>query len=175
MELYFHSLTNLAEARFAAAAHPKFLGFCFSPHSPNAIHPIEFVQIRVWLSGGVIVGQFLYESESEINKLLDSLRIEWIEIPADHPDIETLSQHYKLITFKGMHPLAQFSRAKDIQSIDHCVANTFYALENYVNIADTIQQKKPYGIALSGKKIDTEVGMTDLSHWMDIMEELDFH
>lgn len=175
MELYFHSLVSLAEARFAASTHPKFMGFSFSTHSPHHISPIDYIKIRAWLSCAEKVAQFLYEPISSIQKSLDSLQIEWIEIPADHPEIEALSRLYKLITVKGDSPMAQYTRSKlltDTTAIQH---NVFYEIENSTKSSDFIKLMQPYGIALSGGRKETEPGMTDLSEWMDLMEELDIH
>ncbi|MCO6495559.1 MAG: hypothetical protein J5I91_07775 [Bacteroidetes bacterium] len=175
MELYFHSLVSLAEARFAASSHPKFIGFCFTVHSPNHISPIDFIKIRSWLSGGELVAQFLYEPISSINLFLESLQIKWIEIPADHPDIEELSKQYRIITVKDSHPLADFSRLRTFDNATHKTEGIFLDIENLSNASEIIAQQNPFGIALSGGHAESEPGMTDLSQWMDLMEELDIH
>lgn len=174
MELYFHSICNLTEARFAASVYPKFLGFNFSVHSSNYISPLDYSIINPWLAGAESVAQFSYEPIQSILPIVEKLEIKWIEIPSDHPDFDELKKNYGIISTSGLHQNAEFNRGELLQNNTHCNISTFYEIDpKDPNSANLIKSKQPDLIAISGGSIETEPGMADLSDWADLMEELE--
>lgn len=69
-------ITNLADARFAAAAGFQYMGFCFDPNSPDFLLPIKAREILEWTSGSHAVGEFGDQDLQEIIDLSDLLNLD---------------------------------------------------------------------------------------------------
>jgi phosphoribosylanthranilate isomerase len=69
-------ITNLSDARFAAAAGIEYMGFCFDPSSPDFLLPIKALEIIEWTSGSYAIGEFGSQELSEISELSDLLNLD---------------------------------------------------------------------------------------------------
>ena len=78
--LYFKDLTNLSDARFAAAADAEFVGFSFDPISTNYVAPNAMMEMRGWLSGPKIVGNFNLIAPDDLNLEIDNYELEVVEL-----------------------------------------------------------------------------------------------
>jgi phosphoribosylanthranilate isomerase len=78
--LYFKDLTNLSDARFAAAADAEFVGFSFDPISSNYVAPNAMMEMRGWLSGPKIVGNFNLIAPDDLNLEIDNYELEVVEL-----------------------------------------------------------------------------------------------
>lgn len=78
--LYFKDLTNLSDARFAAAADAEFVGFCFDPISSNYVAPNAMMEMRGWLSGPKFVGNFNLIAPDDLNLEIDNYELEVVEL-----------------------------------------------------------------------------------------------
>lgn len=79
--LYFKDITNLSDARFAAAADADFVGFSFDPASSNYVEPSRMMEMRGWLSGPQIVGNFNLIAPDELNREIAEYSLEAVEVP----------------------------------------------------------------------------------------------
>ncbi len=52
------NVTNLSDARFAAAAGIDYMGFCFDPQSVSYIPPVKAKEIIDWTTGCFVVAEF---------------------------------------------------------------------------------------------------------------------
>jgi phosphoribosylanthranilate isomerase len=79
-KIKFGNITNLADARFAAAAGMDYMGFCFEPTNANYIPPIKAKEIMDWTTGSHIVAEFGHQSVEEINTISELLQVDVIEV-----------------------------------------------------------------------------------------------
>jgi phosphoribosylanthranilate isomerase len=79
-KIKFGNITNLSDARFAAAAGIEYMGFCFDPLNANYIPPIKAKEIIDWTTGSNIVAEFGSQTLDEIIDISELLNIEVIEI-----------------------------------------------------------------------------------------------
>ena len=87
------NITNLSDARFAAAAGIEYMGFCFDTNNVNYIPPVKAKQIIDWTSGCFVVAEFGNQSIHEIMAITEMLNIDIVEInnhllPADLIEID---------------------------------------------------------------------------------------
>lgn len=74
------SVTNLSDARYAAALGAEWVGFCFDKNLPEYIHPVKAKEIIDWIAGIEIVGEFGEITESDISDYIALLNLSWIEV-----------------------------------------------------------------------------------------------
>lgn len=174
MRLYFHSINNLTEARFAAACLPDFIGFNFSQEAPNYISPVDFSKIQPWLSGSEIVGQFTIEPLEVIEPLLASFNLYTVEILPEHPQIQNLIDlGLKVILKKPSQDFKHLDfRCNTLKDYLLNTEHGFLEIEPLDTILEYIKSNKIESIALAGKS-ENEAGLADLEDWTKLMEALD--
>lgn len=74
------NITNLSDARFAAAAGIEYMGFCFDTNNINYIAPVKAKQIIDWTSGCFVVAEFGNQTINEIAAITEMLNIDIVEI-----------------------------------------------------------------------------------------------
>ncbi len=74
------NITNLSDARFAAAAGIEYMGFCFDTNNVNYIPPIKAKEIIDWTSGCFVMAEFGKQSIHEIMAITEMLNIDVVEI-----------------------------------------------------------------------------------------------
>lgn len=74
------NITNLSDARFAAAAGATYIGFCFDPSNANYIAPIKAKEIIDWVTGSSVVAEFGDQSFDEIHDISELLNVDVIEV-----------------------------------------------------------------------------------------------
>ncbi|MFN3528654.1 MAG: hypothetical protein ACK417_01865 [Bacteroidia bacterium] len=82
-QFYFRDITNLSDARFAAAADAAFVGFSFDPTSVNYVSPSAMMEMRGWLSGPKITGNFGLIAPDELNREISAYDLEVVELAFD--------------------------------------------------------------------------------------------
>ena len=83
LKIKLGNITNLSDARFAAAAGIDYIGFCFDPSNSNYIPPVKAKQIIDWTSGSFVVAEFGNQSIKEISDIVELLNIDVVEINND--------------------------------------------------------------------------------------------
>ena len=73
-------VTNLSDARYAAAMGFNYIGFCFDNEKSNYIAPIKAKEMIDWLSGSNIVAEFGNQSIDEIKDISELLQVNAIEV-----------------------------------------------------------------------------------------------
>jgi phosphoribosylanthranilate isomerase len=80
LKIKLGNITNLSDARFAAAAGIEYMGFCFDTNNINYIPPVKAKQIIDWTSGCFVVAEFGNQSINEILAITEMLNIDIVEI-----------------------------------------------------------------------------------------------
>lgn len=78
MKLKLSPITNLSDARFAAAAGFHYMGFCFDPSANDFLLPIKAKEILEWTSGSHCVGEFGNQLADEIEEISELLGVDVI-------------------------------------------------------------------------------------------------
>lgn len=82
---------NLSDARYCAGMGVEFMGFCLDPTNEQSVMPEKFNEITGWISGVKLVGEFYESSPLIIKELLDSYKLDYIQV-ADADILEYLAQ-----------------------------------------------------------------------------------
>jgi phosphoribosylanthranilate isomerase len=108
-KLSLYPITNLSDARFAAAAGISYVGFCFDPNSPQFILPIKAKEILDWISGSHAIGYFGAQEVDEVLALSELLNMDVValennllpdELPAiGKPIIKVIDVSHKDVNF----------------------------------------------------------------------------
>lgn len=76
----FGSITNLTDARYAAAVYADWLGFCFIPGHSRYIEPIKAKEIIDWLSGPKMVAELGSLMPESMMSALEILMIDTVQV-----------------------------------------------------------------------------------------------
>lgn len=76
----YSNITNLSDARFAAAVGMQYIGFCFDKENENYITPLKAKEIIDWVSGAHVVAEFGNQSIGEIADISNMLNVQAIEV-----------------------------------------------------------------------------------------------
>lgn len=190
-------ITNLSDARFAAAAGVAYIGFCFDQTSSAYIAPIKAKEMIDWITGSTIVAEFGNQSLEEITDITDLLDIAAVQIENDESPERLLSlgkavikrvnvseyNHQQLI---GL--IDYFSNAVDAfqfyphTSITDFPETAFKALNQKGNIFWEVDgtteaihawviKHKPFGIHLNGGE-EEKAGLRDFDQLNELLEAL---
>jgi phosphoribosylanthranilate isomerase len=191
------NITNLSDARFAAAVGIDYIGFCFDTNDVSYLPPVKAKEIFEWTSGTIIVAEFGEQSIDEIKDISELLSVDFIEISnsilpdelstfqiplikkidLDEFDMDSLS--FEIETYKATcHAFHLFSSSgKDDFNRDTlkelCLNNLIIwglplDLYNTKNIVDTYN---PFALNVSGGN-EEKPGIKDfdeMNEWLDSM------
>lgn len=97
--LKFHRITNLTDARLAAAAGAEWIGFPFHPDDHSALSPITARDMAGWLSGSKILGELGPQTVDESTGLIGLVPLQAVEWAAEDllrfpflPSVEILAR-----------------------------------------------------------------------------------
>ena len=79
-KLKLSPITNLADARFAAAAGIEYMGFCLDPSDTNFILPIKAKEILDWISGSYAIAYFGNQELDDIIALSELLNMDIVAL-----------------------------------------------------------------------------------------------
>lgn len=189
------NVTNLSDARYAAAVGINYIGFCFDSNSTNYIAPIKAKEMIDWITGSHIVAEFGNQSIDEIKDISELLNVDVIELnntilPDELPSLE------KAIIKKidiSIYNLAQLNT--ELQAYkNYCDAfHLFTTLNNLTipendlinicanykiiwglpitnsSVLNIINGFKPYAINVSGGQ-EEKAGIKDFDELNDLLE-----
>ncbi len=75
-----NSVTNLTDARYFAARGVDWMGFCLEPRHELSITPDTFRQIREWIDGVKIVGEYDLTPVPDIRLQAEELALDAIQV-----------------------------------------------------------------------------------------------
>lgn len=79
-QIKLSNVSNLSDARWAAAAGIDYISFCFDPNSSDFIPPIKAKEIIDWVSGPRVIAEFGNNSIQEITDITTLLTIDLIAV-----------------------------------------------------------------------------------------------
>lgn len=191
-------VTSLSDARYCAGMGVQYLGFNFVKNHEYYVEPTRFMEIRSWIAGPELVGEFEGTEISDIRELPFLEALDLIEI-SDPGKLQELSLLRKPIILKlnisdyDSHSLLEsdLSYARDLVDyflIDKTGGKTLDLTEiltlssrfpiflgfgiHKENIHQLIRNSNLMGIALLGGK-EEKVGFKDYGVLSDILEELE--
>lgn len=182
----FGNVTNLSDARFAAAAGVTYIGFCFDPASPSYIAPIKAKEMIDWITGSSVVAEFGEQSITEIQDISELLEVDAIEVNnALLPDeLQSLSKaiikKINVNQFQGAQLETEIAAYASVADAFHLYADApheqydcdqlvklcaqykiIWGLQVEVaNVKSIMQAFKPFAIQLSGGE-EEQTGMRD--------------
>lgn len=191
------NITNLADARYAAAAGVDYMGFCFDPANENYIAPIKAKEIIDWTSGSLIVAEFGDQSLEEIKDISELLNVDIIEVnnrllPDELTGLEkAVIKKIDIGLFDEGQLLTEIEAYRNVADAFHLYSGSSKAavhtgqlkqlcaayqvmwgleltLENVIQVIDTY---KPYAINLSGG-MEEKAGIKDFDEMNELFEKI---
>lgn len=81
MKIKASRVNNLTDARYFAAWGVEWMGFCLEIGSPDYVAPQDIKEIKDWLVGPQIVGEFgIGQSAQEINAAVELLHLDMVQL-----------------------------------------------------------------------------------------------
>ncbi len=81
MKIKASSINNLTDARYFAAWNIEWLGFSLEPGNSNHTRPQDVKEIKDWLVGPKIVGEFgMGQTATEINEAVEMLNLDAVQL-----------------------------------------------------------------------------------------------
>lgn len=123
------SVTNLADARYFAAAGAEWLGFCFDKESHKNISLKYAEEILNWVNGPKIVAEISQQNINEINELVEKLGMDFIQTSERFQSIA-----YSLITIPIIQEVIldkSFSEEKLRQMLSELQSRSAFFLLNF--------------------------------------------
>lgn len=191
------NITNLSDARFAAAAGATYIGFCFDPLNDNYIAPIKAKEIIDWVTGSSVVAEFGNQTLAEIKDISELLNVDVVEVDnALLPD-ELLSIGKPVIKKLNVNAFSKQQLQSEINAYSkvadafHVYANSepeqydceqlvalcqshqvIWGLQlNAQNVMNILQSFKPFGINLVGGD-EEKAGMKDFDELNNLFDVL---
>lgn len=191
----YSNVTNLSDARYAAAVGMNYIGFCFDATNPNYITPIKAKEISDWLTGSFIVAEFGDQPLNDINDISELLQVDVIELEnrllpdevatLEKPVIKKINtQEFsfdQLITelnayqnvCDAFHLYASSNSFSDTELKQLCsnfkiIWGLPYTMEGVITLIHTYQ---PFAISINGGEEEV-IGMKDFDDINDLIERL---
>ncbi len=133
------NITNLSDARYAAAAGIDYLGFCFDANNQNYIAPIKAKEMIDWINGCKIVAEFGDQTTDEIQTISELLNVDLIELN-NHILPDEFSIFNKPIIKKiNINEFDVEGLKRELEAYKNC-AEYFhlYSSENKINIEENL-------------------------------------
>jgi phosphoribosylanthranilate isomerase len=191
------NITNLADARYAAAAGVDYMGFCFEPGNENYIAPIKAKEIIDWTSGSLIVAEFGNQLFDEIKDISELLNVDVIEVnnrllPAELAGLEkAVIKKIDTDMFDAAQLKAEIEAYKEVADAFHLYSasgsNTISSdvllalCKEYQvmwgfdltleNVISTIEHYVPFAINLSGG-VEEKAGIKDFDEMNELFEKI---
>jgi phosphoribosylanthranilate isomerase len=195
-KLKLGNVTNLSDARYAAAVGIEYIGFCFDPASENYIVPIKAKEIIDWITGSNIVAEFGNQTFDEIKDISELLHVDVIELnnsllPDELPgfgkpvikklDVGVFSEEQvqkELEAYQAycdafhLYATAQ-SRITHEKLVEICSAyNIIWGLPlQNQEVMNVIGHYKPFGINVSGG-MEEKTGIKDFDELNELVDTL---
>jgi phosphoribosylanthranilate isomerase len=175
----FGSITNLTDARYAAAVYCDWLGFCFDEGHPRYINPVKAKEIIDWLAGPEIVAEINDKDPEEMRSALEILGIRTVQCPAGKAELwknagfNVIAVCPVLDLYDALYDtevfLTGYEEHMDISSFPkkHIIDITGLSLDDIHKLAE----KDVYAVNITGGD-EAKAGIRDFADADDILEIL---
>lgn len=166
----FGSVTNLTDARYAAAVYADWVGFCFIPGHPRYIEPIKAKEIIDWLSGPSMVAELGNLMPETMMSALEILMIDTVQVTDAGAALAWQEAGFQVI-WDGIIP-------NDESTLHICLPNEAQIKENEIVDLSSLsldEIKKnwltppPFAIQLTGGD-ESAAGIRDFAQIDEILE-----
>lgn len=191
------NITNLSDARFAAAADATYIGFCFDPENENYITPLKAKDIIDWVTGSSVVAEFGNQTLEEIRDISELLDIDVIEVnnqllpdelmglgkaiikKIDVNQFDAQQLQTEIDAYQKVADAFHLYASGKPQKFDHdqlvalCASEKIiWGLELHLeNVLDIINTYKPFAISVSGGQ-EEKAGVKDFDELNDLLDLL---
>lgn len=155
-KLKFGAVTNLTDARYAAAVYADWIGFRLDPSHPRYIDPAMAKEIIDWISGSSIVAELGDLLPSDIQAALEVLQIDTVQVSSQDVAEAWKDAGYTVI-LEGSGQ-ADFTLSSDVSDGNHLLDITGYSLEQLQSLKDN----PPFAIQINGGD-ETGPGLRDFA------------
>ena len=171
-QIKFGAISNLSDARYAAAAGCEWIGFCLDDTNQNYINPISIKEILGWVSGIKSVAEIGSLTPDDIFDTLNILKINTVQCNAEvnnswkEAGFQTIAIGLSSLS-SDWHMISLSDTAKEL-NMDSCIVD-ISTLE-----IDTVKHLLDLGFTnfnINGQH-EAIVGMRDFSDIEAIMELL---
>jgi len=161
----FGGITNLTDARYAAAIYARWIGFCLVPGHPRYIEPAKAKEIIDWLSGPEMVAEIGTASPDDAHEGLQVLGISSVQV-SEETHVEAWKNLGYTVIVEGKSNSGDFSlSAENSARSEHILDITAYSEDEIKSLAE----QKPFAINITGGD-ETIPGMRDFAEIDDILE-----
>ncbi len=192
MKIKLSNITNLSDARFAAAAGIDYIGFCFDKTNSNYIQPFKAKEIIDWTSGIKVVGEFTNQNLEEINTICKLLQVDLLEIENDFTVDELAQFEIPIIKKINISSLDEVAFINEIELYKNSVyafqlysnqtseniSEIYFGLENKMiwgndvnanNIKNIVDEYRPYAINISSD-VEEKIGLKNFDELNELLE-----
>ncbi len=164
-DIKFGGITNLTDARYAAAIYARWIGFCLVPGHPRYIEPSKAKEIIDWLSGPEMVAEIGDMSPEDGHEGLQVLGIPTVQLSGIRYLSDWKNLGYKVI-LEAEEGDADFLLSTEANTLKpHIIDITAYSLEDIKKLA----AEEPFAINITGGD-ETVPGMRDFAEIDEILE-----
>lgn len=173
-------ITNLSDARYAAAAGFDFISFCFDEQQERFISPAQAKEMMGWITGPLVVAEFGTESAANINEICSLLGIEMVQLTAAHYEQIKAQLQPQCIITDGLPEqgadLIEITSWPNPETLQQCCANYRVIVDipahySIHEVKELITTCHPYAISLTAGD-EERVGLRDFSSVNDLLEAL---
>lgn len=172
-------ITNLSDARYAAAAGMNYISFCFDSGNERFISPAHAKQIMDWLAGIACVGEFTNEPVATINEVCSLIGLHLVQLSGNYTGTDISQIQVPVIwdaSSGGEVPAGVFAVQVAYENGIPALAAPAHVIihfgtEQPAEIKDVIIQTHPYAISFTGGDED-KPGLRDFSDLSEVLEEL---
>lgn len=163
-KLKFGSITNLTDARYAAAVYADWIGFRLDPSHPRYIDPAKAKEIIDWISGSSLVAELGTLMPDDIQSALEILQIDTVQVGSQLAADAWKAAGYEVI-LEGTGQ-ADYTLSPDLTDGQHLLDITGYSMDQLKEL----QNNPPFAIQIIGGD-ETGPGLRDFA---DVDEMLAF-
>jgi phosphoribosylanthranilate isomerase len=179
-------ITNLSDARYAAAAGFDFISFCFKQDHERFISPALAKQMIGWLSHIECVGEFENESAEDINEIAELTGLSMVQLAAGYEASDISRISYPVILECHLIPdqlpenvvalqievsgIREWKNLQPVFSKHKIIVHPLF--DDLSQLRSLIEELPPFGLSLSGG--DEQVtGMRDFDEISELLEKLE--
>lgn len=173
-------ITNLSDARYAAAAGIDYLSFCFDSGNERFISPAQAKQIMDWLAGITCVGEFVNEPVETINEVCSLIGLQVAQLKGNYTaeDIGRIKVPviWETETSEGIPEgvfAIQLSAEAGLQKqvVEKYKTILHFSSGDHNLIKSQIMEYRPFAVSFTGGDED-KPGIRDFSDLSEVLEEL---
>jgi phosphoribosylanthranilate isomerase len=173
-------ITNLSDARYAAAAGMDYISFCFDPGNERFISPAHAKQIMDWLAGIACVGEFVNEPVETINEVCSLIGLDLVQLSGSYTNADISLIQVPVIweteTHEGIPEgvfAVQFASEAGLQKqlVEKHQTILHFASGDHNLIKSQIQEYRPFAVSFTGGDED-KPGLRDFSDLSEVLNGL---